>query len=463
MAAQESTEKQESSRHSPQVDSGGLLADMPIRLHHAGPLMILLVDDQPERLLTWFWRLREQVDFQPARAENIQDAVERASRERVDGLVYFQAGPAAETWEKIRQFTAGSPETAVVVIHPGNDDAGAELAFQAGVQEYLTQSECSSRTLARTLRHSVLRMKHAANRESDILDGSQAIDAIQWELAVTAALSELNRPQNLAGATLPQISETVLKFARSLTGSDLGVTFVLDPERGSHTPFIQTTERAAGGFSQERREHPFAAYFHQGYPGLWGYALGLDEPFFTNHAHQHAAFPGTLDQKNEPVKNFLAAPVFLDGRKVGAITLANSERGFSHREQLAVHRLSETYALALQRILMIEELAQRDHQFAGLMDHTQDGIALVDTQGKVLAWNRALVNLSGVPTGRAVGQYCWEVLSAVASPDGVRELAEIQAGLRRRDPGSGRWEVKLTDAGERKAQVWLVIPSGWRW
>ena len=460
MAAQEPTDNQENPRHLPHINSGTPPSD---RLHHAGPLTILLVDDQPERLLTWFWRLREQVDIQPVCVKNIQEAVEWASRERVDGLVYFLAGPAVGVWEKVHQFTSACPETAVVAIHPGNEDAGAELAFQAGVQEYLAQPECSSRNLARILRHAVLRMKHAANRDGGILDRSQAIEAIQWELAVTAALSELNRPQNLAGATLPQISETVLKFARSLTGSDLGVTFVLDPARGSHTPFIQTREREVRGFSHERQGHPFASYFHQGYPGLWGYALGLEEPFFTNNADQHAAFPGTLDHRNEPVKNFLAVPVILDGRKVGAITLANSERGFSPREQLAVHRLSETYALALQRILMIEELAQRDHQFAGLMDHTQDGITLIDTQGKVLAWNRALVNLSGVPAGRAVGQYCWEVLSAAASPDGLRELAEIQAGLWRRDPGSGRWEVKLTDAGERKAQVWLVIPSGWRW
>jgi two-component system NtrC family sensor kinase len=91
---------------------------------------------------------------------------------------------------------------------------------------------------------------------------------------------------------------------------------------------------------------------------------------------------------------------------------------------------------------------------AQMMDETDVLVAMTDLEGRVVAWNRALAELTGRPEAEGRGKKLRDWLTGA----GIRDLADIMAGVAREGEAI-RCEVRLPGAaGAMAAAAFSVIP-----
>jgi signal transduction histidine kinase len=187
-------------------------------------------------------------------------------------------------------------------------------------------------------------------------------EALRRELAVTAGLARLYEPLILPSSSILTISLSVLEQAQELTGSEHGYVSTIDPVNADnlcHT-FTEMMKGPCRVTGPDRRI-VFPRSPDGRYPLLWGHALNTRQAFFTNAPSTHPASSG-VPPGHIPIHRFLSVPVMLGEELVGQIAVANPGRDYTPQDLEAVRRLSELYALAIQRKRFEEELAQaRDH------------------------------------------------------------------------------------------------------
>jgi len=119
----------------------------------------------------------------------------------------------------------------------------------------------------------------------DITERKQAEKALKWELSINSALSECYKPLVSPGASIQDMTNTVLARAKALTGSKHGYVSSIDPitwDNVGHT----LTEMLKGQckVSDENKRIAFTRGKEGLYPGLHGHCLNNHEGFFTNSA-----------------------------------------------------------------------------------------------------------------------------------------------------------------------------------
>jgi len=183
----------------------------------------------------------------------------------------------------------------------------------------------------------------------DITERKQAEKALKWELSINSALSECYKPLVSPGASIQDMTNTVLARAKALTGSKHGYVSSIDPitwDNVGHT----LTEMLKGQckVSDENKRIAFTRGKEGLYPGLHGHCLNNHEGFFTNSPETHKAKRG-VPEGHLPIQRFLCVPVMLGNEVVGQIALANKEDDYTERELEAIRRLAQFFALAIQR------------------------------------------------------------------------------------------------------------------
>jgi len=182
-------------------------------------------------------------------------------------------------------------------------------------------------------------------------------DKLKLESELNTALSELYEPLISPSASIEDIAFTVLKKAKSLTKSEHGYVSTIDPVTGdnvSHT-LTEMLKDECTVISDKGIIFPRGADGR--YPSLWGHALNKATPFFTNAAQNHQTSTGTPDG-HIPIQRFLSVPVMMGNELVGQIALANKAMDYTDKDMVAVGRVAEFYALAIQRN-RVEEALQK--------------------------------------------------------------------------------------------------------
>lgn len=177
----------------------------------------------------------------------------------------------------------------------------------------------------------------------------QAEEALKWELAVNSALARLYEPLISPETSMAMIGRIVLDQAKALTNSAHGYVSEIDPTTGdniSHT--LTDMLKGQCEVSDENRRMAFPRGKDGLYPALWGHSLNTGQGFYTNSPAEHQASTG-IPEGHVPINRFLSVPVMLAEQFVGQIALANKDGDFTERDFKAICRLSELYALAIQR------------------------------------------------------------------------------------------------------------------
>jgi diguanylate cyclase (GGDEF)-like protein/PAS domain S-box-containing protein len=75
--------------------------------------------------------------------------------------------------------------------------------------------------------------------------------------------------------------------------------------------------------------------------------------------------------------------------------------------------------LALYKHHMAQRLSESEEKFRSIFEQSTDAIILCDEQGKIIAWNQATENLTGLNQEDVVGQFIWEI-QYITLPDDKR-------------------------------------------
>lgn len=70
-----------------------------------------------------------------------------------------------------------------------------------------------------------------------------------------------------------------------------------------------------------------------------------------------------------------------------------------------------------QRVKTEHALIQEEDKFRSVIEQATEGIVLVDNLGRIIEWNDALTEITGIAKGKAIGKYIWDLESLLMIPE----------------------------------------------
>ncbi|MFO8033072.1 MAG: response regulator [Desulfohalobiaceae bacterium] len=190
--------------------------------------------------------------------------------------------------------------------------------------------------------------------EAEIDERRKAEETTKQQQLVEAKL-RIVAQRLISTSYIGDLSEMVLSAGKELTGSCYGYVGSIDSTSGNlvaHT-FTRTIWETC-----QVQDKDFV--FDQ-FRGLFGWVLNNKSPLVSNNPSQDPRSSG-VPQGHIPISNFLSVPVELQGKLVGQIALANSERDYTERDLEVVEQLGALYALAIQRHAQEAEVMEAKQQ-----------------------------------------------------------------------------------------------------
>jgi PAS domain S-box-containing protein len=114
----------------------------------------------------------------------------------------------------------------------------------------------------------------------------------------------------------------------------------------------------------------------------------------------------------------LVAPLEAEGLRLGVLALARDSRGMSAGDTALLTPLASALSVALRGAEHLERVVEETAKLKVVVDHSSDGILVLDGGGRVLLWNPAMSAVTGVPADEAHGVLS-ELLHALGT-DGER-------------------------------------------
>jgi PAS domain S-box-containing protein len=117
------------------------------------------------------------------------------------------------------------------------------------------------------------------------------------------------------------------------------------------------------------------------------------------------------------VRSFLGVPVFVSGEAVGVISVqhATQEDAFSEKDQHLLSTIAANVGIALQNARLFEEIKRQEQQahemqrrLADIIDFLPDATLVIDHESKVIAWNHAIEEMTGISTAEMLGKGGYE-------------------------------------------------------
>jgi PAS domain S-box-containing protein len=115
------------------------------------------------------------------------------------------------------------------------------------------------------------------------------------------------------------------------------------------------------------------------------------------------------------LRSYLAVPVVARGEVVAAITLVAAESGRRFRELDL--RTAEELALRVASVVenaQLYEEAERRARAARALETIADGVVMIDAEGRVLLWNNAAEQITGIRAADLIGRPARDVLPGYA-------------------------------------------------
>jgi PAS domain S-box-containing protein len=134
------------------------------------------------------------------------------------------------------------------------------------------------------------------------------------------------------------------------------------------------------------------------------------------------------------LRHMSALPLAYHQAVVGVIYVfrAALNVGFSAEEQELLKAFADQAAIAVTNARLYQSVLREKQQLDALIEHSADGVMILDARWRITTFNATLERLSGWPREEAIGRPCAEVL-AIRSPQGVN-ICLVDCPLQRHPP-----------------------------
>ncbi|MEZ4527533.1 MAG: response regulator [Desulfobacterales bacterium] len=300
-----------------------------------GPTALMIAENAPPDLIL--------LDILMPGMDGYEVCTQLKAGEKTSHIPVIFLSALGEARSKVKGFAAGGVD---FVTKPFQwEEVTARIEIHLKLRNFQKQLEEQNARLqaeiaARSRAEEELK-KHSSQLEKLVLERTAELTR---ENIVNAHLADISARLLAAEYDIAEIAGLILNTAQELTGSSWGYV----AEINSETKDLAVSVIMPSRCSVEKRLPVFPIGEDGTYSGLWGYALNTGEAFYTNDPKQH---PGSTEvpQGHILIERFLSVPVFLEGNLTGQLALANPRKNYTDEDLNAVKRLSDLYALAIQR------------------------------------------------------------------------------------------------------------------
>ncbi len=159
----------------------------------------------------------------------------------------------------------------------------------------------------------------------------------------------------------------------------------------------------------------------------------------------------------------LLSPLEAEGRRLGVLVLVTapparglrrrSSADLAERDLDVLAPLLSALGVAMRGAEHLSRLVEETGKLHAVVDHSSDGILVLDGAGRVQVWNAAMAAISGVPSDLAAGRSLRDLLAAEDS-DG-HPVDPIEAGWSQLSPTTPQATVELAIRRPDGEQRWL--------
>jgi PAS domain S-box-containing protein len=153
-----------------------------------------------------------------------------------------------------------------------------------------------------------------------------------------------------------------------------------------------------------------------------------------------------------PLGDTVAVPLTFADELIGVILVFRGLKAahFSPVDRQLLADFADIAAIAVRNAQLFQQVIEERQQLQTLVAHTEEGVAILDPEGTIQLFNRALSSMTGWPSNEAVGRPATEVLQLV---DEAGEPVRTPATPLQAQPDNGR---------PRRVEGWLLRRDGHR-
>lgn len=135
------------------------------------PLCLLLIEDDADYaslVLAWLSASTDKQTFSVQWTDSLAAALSRLQQGGIDLILMDLGLPDSKGVPTFNAVQSQAKDIPIVILTSSDEDVTAVQTIQKGAQDYLSKPDCTGQSLARTLRHAVLRHRSApAKSESE--------------------------------------------------------------------------------------------------------------------------------------------------------------------------------------------------------------------------------------------------------------------------------------------------------
>lgn len=299
---------------------------------------------------------------------------------------------------------------------------------------------------------------------------NESREALARELEVSKALADLSA-RLLQTDSFEEISQLVLEDAKHLTGSRLGFVGYIDEMTGNI--IFATLSREIWDTCQVKDK----TFIFKDFTGLWGWVLNNKKALLTNSPADDPRCIGT-PPGHIYIERFLAVPAMIGEKLVGEVALANSDCDYTDMDLAIVQKLSNIYAIAIQRKQLDEGLKRSERESRTLFETMTQGVLYQAAGGVITSANPAAERILGVSLEQIIGSFVLDARWKAVREDGSnlpgmeypsmialrtgKEVNNVVMGIYNQREDSYRWlkvnAIPQFKAGENKpCQVYTTF------
>ena len=113
-----------------------------------------------------------------------------------------------------------------------------------------------------------------------------------------------------------------------------------------------------------------------------------------------------------PLHQVIALPLTFEEILVGVIYLFRSGSiAFSNNDESVLASFADQAAIAVRNAQLYEQVSAEKQQMDAVIEHSADGVMILDPDLRIRVFNRALSQMTGWPAEEAIGRPCYQVLA----------------------------------------------------
>jgi PAS domain S-box-containing protein len=112
-----------------------------------------------------------------------------------------------------------------------------------------------------------------------------------------------------------------------------------------------------------------------------------------------------------PLRKVVALPLDIDGDTIGDIFIFRARgSAFSSNDQQVLLAFADQAAIAVQNARLYQQVSTERERLTAIIEHSGDGVMILNPYRIIQTWNRALANLTGISADEAIGRPCYDIL-----------------------------------------------------